>query len=66
MSFSETFIRRPIATTPAAARPKVSNVVPMGRRMNGVEGPIGYAHSAGWADSSARPEKRIASRSNQR
>src|ERR1700744_2259668 len=54
------------ATAPAAARPKVSNVVPMGRRINGVEGPIGVPHSAGWADSPERPEKRIAKRSNQR
>ena len=33
------------ATAPAAARPNVSNVVPIGRRMNGAESPISSGKS---------------------
>src|ERR1700742_1870816 len=47
------------ATGPAAARPKVNSVVPIGRRMNGVEGPMispslrrlgGFVGAAGKSD----------------
>src|SRR3974390_225321 len=41
------------ATAPAAARPKVRSVVPIGRRMNGVDGPMAstqFAGGAGFAD----------------
>src|SRR6516162_10820752 len=37
------------ATAPAAASPKVSSVVPIGRRMNGVDGPMTSAQFVGGA-----------------
>src|SRR6201999_4612447 len=62
------------ATAPAAASPKVSNVVAIGRRMKGGDGPIiqftiqfdTQFNSFAVPASRVRPANRIASRSNQR
>src|SRR6202790_2829885 len=48
------------ATAPAAARPKVSNVVATGRRMKGVDGPMTLVHfvrCAGFARRSGKPRR---------
>src|SRR4029077_10179781 len=45
------------ATAPAAARPKVSSVVPIGRRMKGVDGPMTSAQFVGWAGVARRTDK---------
>src|SRR5579863_9029322 len=48
------------ATAPAAARPRVNNVVPTGRRMKGVDGPMTSAQfvgRAGFASSAGKPRR---------
>src|SRR5262249_27457495 len=48
------------ATAPAAARPKVNNVVPTGRRMKGVDGPMTSAQfvgRAGFARGAGKPRR---------
>src|ERR1700742_2351890 len=54
------------ATAPAAAKPKVSNVVAIGRRMKGGDGPVAQFNSLAGPTSLERPENRTARRSNQR